>query len=184
MRLTISLCAILVAIVSCKKTPDYVAEPYKCECGNLTWQGAEYPLLGTTYILTDSTNAKSRRYHITADVLPEDEAGPHGLSLWIELDDIANGGEFVYGGGAFSAQVDEYNPNDPTDVLRTYLPVVSSEVRISAAPISGGSESVNFNFELNQIEIIENDTTHQVDTIMLPGILYCSGNFVVGISPQ
>jgi hypothetical protein len=161
-----------IAIVSCKKTPEYVAQPYKCECGNLTWQGEEYPLLGTTYILTDSTNAKSRRYHITADVLPEDEVGPHGLSLWIELDDIGNGGSFTFDGGAFSAQVDEYNPNDPTDTLRIYEPI-SGSVQVGAAPITGGSESVSFQLTLNQ----------RIDDQLFPGNSSCSGNFVVGIAP-
>ena len=175
MRSSLSFCAIilgLVAIVSCKKTPEYIAIPYKCECGNLTWQGAEYPVLGTTYILTDSTNAKSRRYHITADVLPESEDGPHGLSLWIELDDIGNGGGFVFGGGAFSALVDEYNPNDPTDTLRQYIPV-SGSVQIGAAPITGGSESVSFQLTLNQLE----------NNVPVAGNSSCSGNFVVGIAP-
>jgi hypothetical protein len=57
------------------------------------------------------------------------------------------------------------------------------EVRINAAPISGGSESVNFNFELNQIEIIE-VAKNQFDTILLPGLLNCAGSFSVNIAPQ
>jgi len=166
----------VIGLVSCKKTPDYIATPYACACGSLTWQGAEYPLLGTTYILTDSTNARSRRYHITADVLPEGEYGPHGLSLWIEIDDIGNGGGFVLASpevGDFTARADEYNPNDPTDVLRKYDPI-SGSVQVGAAPVSGGSESVSFQLTLNQLD---------EEGELLPGNLSLSGSFTVAIAP-
>ena len=166
----------VISLVSCKKTPDYIATPYECACGSLTWQGAEYPLLGTTYILTDSTNARSRRYHITSDVLPEGEYGPHGLSVWIEIDDIGNGGGFVMTSpnvGDFAALVDEYNPNDPSDTLRRYEPVIGS-VQVGAAPVTGGTESVSFQLTLNQLES---------PGVLLPGDLSLSGSFTVGIAP-
>jgi hypothetical protein len=163
-------------ITACRKTPDYVAVPYDCACGSLTWQGEEYPLLGTTYILTDSTNAKSRRYYITADVTLDGEVEAHGLSAWIELPDIGNGGNFSIdaqsGEADFQAWVDEFNPNDPTDTLRQYIPV-NAVVQISPAPVSGGVESVNFQLTLNQLEEGE----------PLPGDMNCSGNFTVTIRP-
>ena len=159
---------------SCKKTPEYVAAPYAC--GSLSWQGEEYPLLGTTYILTDSTNAKSRRYYITTDVSLEGEAATHGLSAWIEVDDVGNGGNFAIdaqsGESEFVAWVDEFNPNDPTDTLRQYVPV-NAVLQIGAAPISGGIETVNFQFTLNQLE----------DGEPVPGDINCSGNFTVTIRP-
>ena len=178
MRTIIYCCAIafvLMGLISCKKTPDYVAAPYDCTCGSLTWQGEEYPLLGTTYILTDSTNARSRRYHITADVLPEGEYGPHGLSAWIEIADIGNGGGFILTGpnvGGFSARIDEYNPNDPTDTLRQYIPV-SGSVQVGAAPVTGGTESVSFQLTLNQLD----------GDLPVPGNISVSGSFSVGIAP-
>jgi hypothetical protein len=161
---------------SCKKTPEYVAAPYDCACGSLSWQGEEYPLLGTTYILTDSTNAKSRRYYITTDVSLEGEAATHGLSAWIEVDDVGNGGNFAIdaqsGESEFVAWVDEFNPNDPTDTLRQYVPV-NAVLQIGAAPVSGGIETVNFQFTLNQLE----------DGEPVPGDINCSGNFTVTIRP-
>jgi hypothetical protein len=163
-------------LVSCKKTPDYVAVPYDCACGSLSWQGEEYPLLGTTYILTDSTNAKSRRYYITADVTLEGEQEAHGLSAWIEIPDIGSGGNFSIdaqsGENEFQAWVDEFNPNDPTDTLRQYVPV-NAVVQVGAAPAAGGTESVSFQLTLNQLE----------DGAPVPGDLNCSGNFSVIINP-
>jgi len=169
------ICSSLL-VVSCKKTPDYVAVPYDCACGSLSWQNEEYPLLGTTYILTDSTNAKSRRYYITADVSLEGEAATHGLSAWLEVPDIGNGGNFVIdaqsGESEFFAWVDEFNPNDPTDTLRQYIPV-NAVLQIGAAPASGGIETVNFQLTLNQLE----------DGEPVPGDINCSGNFTVTIVP-
>jgi hypothetical protein len=163
-------------ITACRKTPDYVAVPYDCACGIVTWQGEEYALLGTTYILTDSTNAKSRRYYITADVSLEGEDEAHGLSAWIDVPNIGNGGSFSInaqsGESDFQAWVDEFNPNDPTDTLRQYIPV-NAVVQISAAPVSGGTETVNFQLTLNQLE----------DGEPVPGDINCSGNFTVAIRP-
>jgi hypothetical protein len=178
MRNLLVICTLfLVTVVaSCRKTPDYVAAPYDCACGSLSWQGEEYPLLGTTYILTDSTNAKSRRYYITADVSLEGEVSTHGLSAWIEVPDIGNGGNFSIdaqtGENEFMAWVDEFNPNDPTDTLRQYVPV-NAVVQIGAAPLAGGVETVNFQLTLNQLEEGE----------PVPGDINCSGSFTVNIRP-
>lgn len=166
----------MASILSCKKTPDYVPSPYACQCGSLTWQGEEYNLLGTTYILTDSTNAKSRRYHITADVSLEGEEATHGLSAWFSVNDIGNGGEFSIdaqtGVNQFQAWVDEFNPNDPTDTLRQYIPV-NAVIQVGAAPVSGGTENVSFLLTLNQLE----------DGEPVPGDINCSGTFTVTIAP-
>lgn len=179
MRYLYLLClAILcsIAIAACRKTPDYVAVPYDCACGSLSWQGEEYALLGTTYILTDSTNAKSRRYYITADVSLEGESESHGLSAWFEVPDIGGGGNFSInaqsGASDFQAWVDEFNPNDPTDTLRQYVPV-NAVLQIGAAPATGGIETVSFQLTLNQLEEGE----------PVPGDINCSGNFTVAITP-
>jgi hypothetical protein len=179
MRNVLVFCCLVFSVLlisSCKKTPDYVAVPYDCACGSLSWQGQEYPLLGTTYILSDSTNAKSRRYYITSNVSLEGEVDTHGLSAWIEVPDIGNGGNFAIdaqsGESDFVAWVDEFNPNDPTDTLRQYIPV-NAVLQIGAAPLSGGIETVNFQFTLNQLEAGE----------PVPGDINCSGNFTVTIMP-
>jgi len=179
MRNLLIVCGIALGsslLFSCKKTPDYVAVPYDCACGSLSWQGEEYALLGTTYILTDSTNNRSRRYYITTDVSLEGEANTHGLSAWIEIPNIGNGGNFSIdaqsGESEFQAWVDEFNPNDPTDTLRQYVPV-NAVVQIGAAPVTGGVETVNFQFTLNQLE----------EGAPLPGDINCSGSFTVNIAP-
>jgi hypothetical protein len=163
-------------ILSCKKTPDYVAVPFDCACGNVIWQGVDYPLLGTSYILTDSTNNASRRYYITADVSLEGEAATHGLSAWIQIPDIGSGGSFTIdaqsGINEFQAWVDEFNPNDPTDTLRQYVPV-NAVVQVGAAAPSGGLETVSFLLTLNQLEEGE----------PVPGDINCSGSFTVNITP-
>jgi hypothetical protein len=175
-RLMIFTVLATASVISCKKTPDYVPAPYTCKCGSLTWQGEEYELLGTTYILSDSTNAKSRRYHITADVSLEGEEATHGLSAWFSVDDIGNGGEFSIdaqtGVNEFQAWVDEFNPNDPTDTLRQYIPV-NAVIQVGAAPTAGGTETVSFLLTLNQLEEGE----------PVPGDINCSGTFTVTVTP-
>jgi hypothetical protein len=100
----------------------------------------------------------------------------HGLSAWIELPDIGNGGNFSIdaqtGESEFVAWVDEFNPNDPTDTLRQYVPV-NAVVQIGAAPLAGGIETVNFQLTLNQLE----------EGTPVPGDINCSGSFTVTIAP-
>jgi hypothetical protein len=175
-RFTLIAAIAVICLISCKKTPDYVPAPYACKCGNVIWQGEDYELLGSTYILTDSTNTKSRRYHITADVSLEGEEATHGLSAWFSVDDIGSGGEFSIdaqtGVNEFQAWVDEFNPNDPTDTLRQYIPV-NAVIQVGAAPITGGTETVSFLLTLNQLE----------DGEPVPGDINCSGTFTVTVVP-
>jgi len=167
--------AAAMSLWACKKTPDYVPNPYSCKCGSLNWQGEEYELLGTSYILSDSTNHASRRYHITSDVSLEGESSTHGLSAWIEIPDIDGGGEFTIdaqsGVNEFQAWVDEFNPNDPTDTLRQYVPV-NAVVQVAAAPAAGGTETVSFLFTLNQLEEGE----------PVPGDINLAASFTVNIT--
>jgi len=169
------LAVVAMGLWSCKKTPDYVPSPYTCKCGSISWQGEDYELLGTSYILTDSTNAESRRYYITSDVSLEGESSTHGLSAWIEIPDIDGGGEFTIdaqsGVQEFQAWVDEFNPNDPTDTLRQYIPV-NAVVQVAAAPAAGGTETVSFLFTLNQLE----------EGAPVPGDINLGGNFTVNIT--
>jgi hypothetical protein len=166
----------LLFAVSCKKTPDYVAVPFDCACGSVVWQGVDYPLLGTSYILTDSTNSASRRYYLTADVSLDGEEVTHGLSAWIQIPDIGSGGSFTIdaqsGENEFQAWVDEFNPNDPTDTLRQYVPV-NAVVQVGAAAPAGGVETVSFLLTLNQLQ----------DGEPVPGDINCSGSFTVNITP-
>lgn len=168
-------CAALVAISSCKKSPDYVAKPYACLCGSFVWQGTSYDLLGANYILSDSLEPESRRYYITTKVGLEGEAQTHGLSAWIQIDSLNGGGQFrinpITGENEFTALVDEFNLNDPIDTLRQYIPV-NAVVVVSQAPTSGGTETVTFQITLNQI----------IDGVLIPGNVDCSGTFSLYIN--
>ncbi len=170
-----AFCAAVTVVTSCKKTPDYTAESYKCKCGTLNWQGTNYDLLGSSYILSDSLQPESRRYYITTNVALEGEAQTHGLSAWIEIDNINGGGLFrinpQLGLNELVAHVDEFNLNDPIDTLRQYIPV-NAVVSVGAAPLSGGTETVNFQLTLNQV----------INGVAIPGNVNCEGSFTVYIN--
>ncbi|MFN0032575.1 MAG: lipoprotein [Flavobacteriales bacterium] len=148
--------AVAVAMLAgCRKTPDYLPVPYACLCGNVTWQGMAINLLDANYILTDSTVAESRRYYITADVIVQGEFDTHGLNTIIEIPDLDGGGTFYLdeedGEFEFAALIEEFNVNDPLDTLRQFAPK-EGLVQVIAAPISGGTETVNFQMVLNELE--------------------------------
>ncbi len=161
-------------IWSCRKTPDYEPNPFQCKCGNLEWQGASYDLLGANYILSDSTVADSRRYYVTADVAIEGETRTHTLSMWIEVDSLDGGGQFVIepGGSAdFKCWVDEFNLNDPISELRQYIPV-NAVISVAQAPITGGDEKVFFQLTLNEL----------LNGNPIPGDVNLAGEFTVYVN--
>jgi hypothetical protein len=165
-----------ILVVACKKTPDYVAQPYKCGCGTVDWQGVSYDLLSASYILSDSTVSDSRRYYFTSNVSLDGEYDTHGLSGWIEIPELDGGGTFEIDAqtnlSEFQAWVDEFNVNDPTDSLRQYVPV-NAVVQVAQAPAAGGTETVSFLLTMNQLE----------NGIPIPGDINCSGSFTVQIVP-
>lgn len=165
----------LMLISSCKKSPDYVANPYKCNCGKFTWQDVSYDLLGTNYILSDSAEMESRRYYITGNVALEGETQTHTLSAWIEIPDLDGGGQFRInpqtGDEEFTAWIDEFNLNDPIDSLRQYVPV-NAVVQVSQAPLLGGTETVAFQMTLNEV----------IDGTVIPGDVNLAGDFSVYIN--
>ncbi len=170
----LTLLASAMLIWSCKKTPDYEPNPYQCKCGNLEWQGTPYDLLAANYILTDSTVADSRRYYVTADVAIEGETQTHSLSLWIEVDSLDGGGQFVIdpgGASEFKAWVDEFNLNDPIKELRQFVPV-NAVISVVQAPTSGGDEKVFFQLTLNEL----------LNGSPIEGDINCSGEFTVYIN--
>lgn len=162
-------------IASCKKSPDYVPNPYKCNCGSVTWQDIAYELLGVNYILADSLEPESRRYYFTGNVAIEGETQTHTLSAWIEIPDLDGGGQFRInpqtGDEEFTAWVDEFNLNDPIDELRQFVPV-NAVVQVTQAPLSGGTETVAFQMTLNEV----------IDGTVIPGDVNLAGDFSVYIN--
>jgi hypothetical protein len=142
----------------------------------MDWQGVSYDLLGVNYILADSTQSDSRRYYFTAKVPLEGELQTHEVSAWIEIPNLDGGGEFNYNPdnnqNEFLAHIDEFNLNDPTDTLRQFVPV-NAVVTVSEAPLTGGTETVNFLMTLNQLSD---------EGVPVPGDVNCSGSFTVYIN--
>jgi hypothetical protein len=156
---TLLLFITLLGFYGCKKSSDYVPIPYACTCGSLNWQGKPVVLMDVNYILVDSTLATSRRYYMTANVKDLTEPGIHTLSAWIEVPDVSLGPNFEVDlepdSGEpveeFNAWIDELNVNDPIDSLRSFVPV-NGVLQIGPAPVSGGTERVNFIFTLNEVD--------------------------------
>lgn len=158
MNLLKSISAVFVLaiiIAGCKKTPDYVSLPYVCGCGGLTWQGVGYELLDANVVRTDDTEPFSRRYYITAKVKLEGETQPHGLGAWIEIPTVEDGDYYYINQqqnlSQYIARVHEFNLNDPTDTLRTFIPLEGT-VLINEAGLTGGNESGSFQMILKQLE--------------------------------
>lgn len=159
---------------SCKKSPDYTATPFACNCGTIEWQGVQYDILGANYILSDSTESESRRYYFTTDIALDGETETHGLSAWIQVDNLDGGGQFEItpaGVEEFTAWFDEFNENDPISELRQYVPV-NAVISVAEAPISGGTETVYFQITLNQL----------VNGNPIAGDVNCSGSFSLYIN--
>ncbi len=175
----ISFIGLLMLGLGCKKSEDYVAVPYACNCGTAKWQGRTVQLLDVNYILADSTVSTSRRYYLTANVKDATETGVHTLSAWIEVPDVSLGPNFEVDlepdsgepQTEFSAWIDELNVNDPIDSLRSYIPV-NGVLQIGAAPATGGTERVNFIFTMNEVD-------EDGDLIDIP--VQMSGSFTIRI---
>lgn len=159
---------LFLSVLSCKKTPEYVQEPYLCNCGNLSWAGASYPMLGVHQASADTLRPDYRRYHFSSDVRIEGEEKTHSISGWFVVENIAGGGQFITDLGAqqFSCEIDEYNLNGVPDTLKRFIPI-SGSLNISKAQAPGLSEGVTFQLTLGQI----------VDSTLSTGSISCSGDF-------
>jgi hypothetical protein len=170
--------ALTIVLGACKKTPEYVPTPHACECGNLVWNGKDYPLLDAEHIRSHPDTAYSRRYYITANVALEGEEQTHSVNTWIEIPNVTMNTNGLYvidvnsGDIEFSAHVDEFNLNDPFVALRKYG-VRQGVVRVTPAPMFGGSENVSFQFILGEL----NNAGNPVG----PDVQY-SGSFTVSAS--
>jgi hypothetical protein len=158
----------------CQKTPDYVEQPYACNCGNLSWAGGSYKMLAAHQASADSTRLDYRRYHFSADVRLEGEEKTHSLSGWFEVDSIGSGGQFLTSESMkqFKSEIYEYNLNGVDDTTRIFLPI-SGTLSISKASAAGATESVNFQLTLNEV----------LDSTLSTSSVSCSGDFSVTYQP-
>ncbi len=151
LRLVLSLIVFASLFFSgCKKTPEYVAEPYACKCGTFNWRGSSYDLLDANYILTDDFVEMSRRYYITGDVKEDGQAEPHSVNFIIEIPDVTTA---IFDLGEndleFEAEAQQVNQNDDLIPVK-YFRAVSGRVTVAPA-FFGGTEQVRFSVFLQEI---------------------------------
>lgn len=139
-----------LAISSCHKSPEYIPEPYRCDCGTINWYGSPFDLLDANFILTDSTEIASRRYYITGKVSPQGQTLIDELNLILEVDDITLGVltkdsiTSDFSGLAQMVGVDnEFAVSYPYRVTEGYLSI--------SPALLGGTETVNFNLKLDPL---------------------------------
>jgi hypothetical protein len=148
--LPLAILSIILTFSSCKKSPEYVPEPYACDCGDYTWQGSSYNLLSANYIIPDSLNSLSRRYYITADIRAEGEVDARNVNLIIESPDV------IYSildlddeNFEFSAFAQEVNQNDELLPVREYA-AITGRIRVTPA-IFGGIEPVEYSLTMREV---------------------------------
>ena len=149
-RIASGIIIIVVAAITlfgCKKSEDFVNPVFMCECGSVNWNGTEYPLLMAEYVNPIDTNLLSRRYYVTADVTLEGELEAHNFNMTIELDTVTQQ-VFLLPGDDVQIFAEEVNFNDPIQTVRTFQ--ADGGVIQVAAAVLGGTESVNFNFTMQQ----------------------------------
>ncbi len=151
LRLFLSLIVFSAVIFSgCKKTPEYVAEPYACKCGSFNWRGNSYDLLDANYILSDSLVDMSRRYYITGDVKEEGQAEPHSVNFIIEIPDVTTAiFDLTEDEAEFEAEAQQVNQNDDLIPVKYYR-AVSGRVTVAPA-FFGGSEQVRYSVFLQEV---------------------------------
>ena len=158
-------------LLSCKKTEEYVPEPYKCDCGQMTWQGSTYDLLDANYVRLIEEEELSRRYYITAEVKSSAESKPHSVNFYIEIPDVTSSiFDLTEDDIEFAAKAEQVNQNDPLLPLRTFE-AQSGRVVVSPAFL-GGTENVQFSVILQETFNGSN----------VGGPVPISGNFKVEVS--
>lgn len=140
--------AVGAVFTSCKKSEEFINPVYECECGKVSWFGSTHDLLMSEFVRPDETNILSRRYYITADVSASGESEPHHLNIIIETDSVHHEFFDLMLSPFISVEVEEVNYNDPTVLVRTYVPVIGN-VNINSA-ILGGTESASFNLSVQE----------------------------------
>jgi len=158
-------------LLSCKKTEEYIPEPYKCDCGQMTWQGSTYDLLDANYVRLIEEEELSRRYYITAEVKSSTESKPHSVNFYIEIPDVTSSiFDLTEDDIEFAAKAEQVNQNDPLLPLRTFE-AQSGRVVVSPAFL-GGTENVQFS-------VILQETFNGCN---VGGPVSISGNFKVEVS--
>lgn len=141
------LLIMMLFLAGCAKNEDFVNPEYMCECGTITWQGEEYPLLMAEYTQPDDDNILSRRYFLTADIRLEGETEAHNLNIQLGTDSVDQVVQFIPEDEVFN-YFEEVNQNDELLPVRTYT-CTNGVVNFSPAFL-GGTESVSFEMVLRE----------------------------------
>lgn len=132
-------------LVACSKSEEYTPPAYACNCGTLVLNGDSLTVLGAEYVYLQQVDSLfSRRYFVTADARAEGELEEHAVSLILDVPDVQQGA-FFYPNEGLLTQVDITNFNVAFDTTQT-LRITNGVASVIPAPLSGGEESVNFDF--------------------------------------
>lgn len=163
---------LLVIIFSCNKTEEYVAVPYDCDCGRITWSGLEHSIVGVggAFMPYDSIalpNQNSRKFDITTDVSEDGELEVHHITSIFEFPEISNVFYHIYADTAIvdttiidttlmqpNITIQEVNFNENVTTYINYK-AVDGSLNINVSE-DGLSDVVNFN--LNIKEVVGNTT--------------------------
>jgi hypothetical protein len=140
---------VVASLVGCRKSEDYVPEPYSCECGSMTWEGGVHTNMDANYMLLDTTAFFSRRYFVTADIVDTTNVAK-SISMTLDLPSVL---EVIYLVNDttfdFSALIYERDDSDSFQEIKTYVPIEGS-VTIDPA-LAGGRESLSFDMMVREL---------------------------------
>ncbi len=147
----IAFCILLFAVVlaSCTKSEDYVPEPYSCNCGSVTWEGAVHSNMDANYMLLDTVAFFSRRYFVTADIVDSTSIAK-SISMTLDLPSVLEPFYMVNDTTFdFSALIYERDDSDSFQEIKTYVPV-EGLVQIDPA-LAGGTETLTFDMIVREL---------------------------------
>ncbi|NQX92597.1 MAG: hypothetical protein HRT74_10825 [Flavobacteriales bacterium] len=136
----------LIIFASCKKSEEFVNPEYMCECGNITWQGEQFPLLAAEYTRVNDSLPLSRRYYLTADVASETETETHSVNIYFDLDSIDQP-EFFINLDTVDVYIEEIDLN--SDLPFKTFTATDGIVNVNGA-VLGGRETASMDLILRQ----------------------------------
>lgn len=149
---TFLLFGLALTLVACYEATPFVNPVYNCECGSLTYNGAQLPLKMAEAIVPDSANPLSRRYHLVADLRSEVEIAEHApardLTVFVEIDTLDQNVFYLPSDGLPNL-IQEIDRSDSLlGGVRDFI-VTNGVIQVTPAYF-GGPEPVTFQFEMRE----------------------------------
>ena len=171
--LPLLLIGLMATFSACYDADDFINPVYNCECGTMTYNGAQLPLKMAEAIVPDSANPLSRRYHLVADLRSEGEIEEHAaardLTVFLEIDTLDQNVYYIPADGLPNL-IQEIDRSDTLfGGVRDFV-VTNGVVQITPAYF-GGPEPVTFQFEMREV----------IDGELVGFVVPLSGTFTVEI---